>query len=97
VQGLEITQVDSKNWKSEFLTFVDRGAIENGITRRYEIFTKDAALGCVMWKAGWRRYTFRPNEATEYDFSCLTIIAEFCKIRTDERKAKWGQQGRVAT
>lgn len=91
-----ISKIDERTWKSEWLVFHDRGKIDGGVTNLYEVQSNNVMLGLVMWKAGWRRYTFRPAVYTEFDFSCLTTIAEFVKMVTDERKAHWGQQGRFA-
>ena len=90
-------QVDPKTWRAAFLRFVDLGRIEGGVTHRYEVTDSNGnVLGWVVWKAGWRRYTYKPVTGwdTWYDHACLTTIAEFVKIRTDERKAQWGPQGR---
>jgi hypothetical protein len=96
---INFAQTD-KNWEFGFLQFHDLGEIDRGVTHRYKVSSVAGdglcLLGWVEWKAGWRKYTFRPilGVSTWYDFSCLTTIAEFCKIRTDERKAQWGPQGR---
>ena len=90
-------KVDPKTWRAEFLRFVDLGRIEGGVTHKYEVTDSNGnVLGWVVWKAGWRRYTYKPVTGwdTWYDSTCLTTIAEFVKIRTDERKAQWGPQGR---
>ena len=90
-------KVDPKTWRAEFLRFVDLGRIEGGVTHKYEVTDSNGnVLGWVVWKAGWRRYTYKPITGwdTWYDSTCLTTIAEFVKIRTDERKAQWGPQGR---
>ena len=94
---VNLEQVDPKTWRAEFLRFVDLGRIEGGVTRKYEVTDSNGnVLGWVVWKAGWRRYTYKPITGwdTWYDSTCLTIIADFVKIRTDERKAQWGPQGR---
>lgn len=90
-------KIDDKKWKSGWLEFRDLGLIENGVTHRYEVVST-GVLGWVVWKSAWRRYTFKPVTGFEtwFDFSCLTTIAEFVRLRTDERKAQWGQQGRFA-
>ena len=94
---MNFEQVDSKTWRAAFLRFVDLGRIEGGVTHKYEVTDSNGnVLGWVVWKAGWRRYTYKPITGwdTWYDSTCLTTIAEFVKIRTDERKAQWGPQGR---
>ena len=94
---INFEQVDPKTWRAEFLRFVDLGKIEGGVTRKYEVTDSNGnVLGWVVWKAGWRRYTYKPitGRDTWYDSACLTTIADFVKIRTDERKAQWGPQGR---
>lgn len=69
------------------------GRIENGVTHKWEVaaYAENGVLGWVEWKASWRRYTFKPITGcyTWYDALCLTIIAEFVKLKTDERKAQW--------
>jgi hypothetical protein len=92
-------QVDSKTWRSEFLRVVDMGRIDGGVTHRYELTGSDGTvLGWIVWRAPWRRYVYKPVTGwdTFYDSLCLTIIAEFVRLRTDERKAQWGPQGRFA-
>jgi hypothetical protein len=100
VQIINFTQIDPKTWTSGFLRFKDMGRIKDGVTHRYEVLgmTDESILGWVEWKSGWRRYTFRPATGYEtwFDALCLTILAEFVKMRTDERKAHWGPQGRFA-
>ena len=95
-----ITSPDGKAWKCGWLEFRDLGKIAGGVTHKYEVVsgTDHDVLGWVEWKSGWRRYTFRPLTAvsTWFDFSCLTTIADFVRLRTDERKAQWGPQGRFA-
>jgi hypothetical protein len=98
---INFTQTD-KNWEFGFLQFHDMGKLDGGVTHRYEVSSiageVPSLLGWVEWKSGWRRYTFRPilGVSTWYDSSCLTTIAEFVRLRTDERKAHWGPQGRFA-
>ena len=90
-------QVDPKTWRSGYLEFRDLGKIAGGVTHRYDVCSAGgSALGQIVWYAGWRRYTFTPSQTlqTWFDSACLTTIAEFVKIRTDERKAQWGPQGR---
>ena len=95
---VNLEQVDPKTWRAGYLEFRDLGKIAGGVTHRYEVwaFAEPTALGWIEWKAGWRRYTFKPvsGYSVWFDSSCLTIIADFVKIRTDERKAQWGPQGR---
>jgi hypothetical protein len=99
-----IKQTDDKTWEAGFLLFKDLGKIEGGVTHKYEVRSKDDfeaftdLLGWIEWKSGWRRYIFRPilGASTRYDFSCLTTLAEFCKIQTEERKSHWSTQGRFA-
>ena len=97
-----IKQTNDKLWECGFLVFRDLGKLEGGVTHKYEVAaTHDYpqnVLGWIEWKSAWRRYTFRPilGSSTWFDFTCLTIIAEFVKMRTDERKAHWGPQGRFA-
>ena len=94
---MQIEQVDKKTWVSGYIRFVDMGRIENGVTHRYEVQTDGGSvLGTVVWYSAWRRYTFSPSPTltTYFDFSCLTDIAEFVKMVTDERKTHWGAQGR---
>jgi hypothetical protein len=92
--------VQVTTWQFGFLEFRDLGKIDGGVTRRYEVSSVQdgTVLGWVVWKSGWRRYTFRPTTAfsTWFDSLCLTTIADFVKLRTDERKAQWGPQGRFA-
>lgn len=88
--------------ETPWMEFIDLGKILGGVTHKYEVRSKDTfdkftnVLGWVEWKPGWRRYIFRPvlGVSTYFDASCLTTVAEFVKLRTDERKAQWGQQGR---
>jgi len=91
-------QVNENTWKSGFLAFRDLGRNEGGITHRYEVWSgaQPVILGWVVWKSAWRRYTFKPVTGydTWFDSLCLTTIATFVTLRTDERKAQWGQQGR---
>jgi len=91
-----IKQVDNKTWRAGYLEFRDLGKIENGVTHKYEVCSDGGVLGWVEWKAGWRRYTFRPVTGYEtwFDALCLTTVSDFVKLRTDERKAHWGPQGR---
>lgn len=91
-----VVSEDGKSWKCGWLTFKDLGKIEGGVTRRYEVNSNGDILGYVLWRSGWRRYTYQPKADTVYDFSCLTTIAEFVRLCTDERKTHWGQQGRFA-
>ena len=96
---MNFEQVDPKTWRAGYLTFKDLGKIAGGVTHRYDVCSAgDSVLGQIVWYAGWRRYTFKPSLTVEtwYDSACLTTIAEFCMIRTDERKAHWGPQGRFA-
>lgn len=99
----EFKTIDDKTWKAGFLTFKDHGKLEGGVTHRYEVSALNdeddpVVLGWVLWKSGWRRYTYKPVTGwdTWYDASCLTIISDFVSLRTDERKAHWGPQGRFA-
>jgi|HubBroStandDraft_2_1064218.scaffolds.fasta_scaffold864131_2 hypothetical protein len=92
-------QIDSKTWRAGFLQFMDMGKIAEGVTHRYEVTNLEGlTLGWVVWKSGWRRYTYKPVTGwdTWYDSSCLTSISDFVRLRTDERKAHWGPQGRFA-
>jgi hypothetical protein len=92
-------KVDPKTWRSNFLRFVDIGTIAKGVTRRYEVTDSCGnILGWAVWYSAWRRYVYKPvtGRDTYYDTLCLTTIAEFVKLRTDERKAHWGPQGRFA-
>ncbi len=91
-----ITQVSDKEWKSQWLKFVDLGKTEGGVTHRYSVRNfENFPLGTVLWRAGWRKYIFRTLAVgIDFDTSCLTTIAEFCTLRTDERKADWKPQGR---
>jgi hypothetical protein len=96
---VNFTQVDSKTWLVGYLIFRDLGKIEGGVTHRYEVCSDGGSvLGHIVWYSGWRRYTFTPSTTVEtwFDFSCLTSIADFVKLRTDERKTHWGPQGRFA-
>jgi hypothetical protein len=94
---------EGKTWRADFLRFVDLGKLEGGITHRYEVWSDGGDLPCMLgwieWKSVWRRYTFRPilESSTWFDFLCLTMMADFCKMLTDERKTHWGQQGRFAS
>jgi hypothetical protein len=90
-------QIDAKTWEAGFLKFSDTGVIPGGTTNVYEVLSANAAiLGWVKWSAPWRRYVYRPvtGYQTDLDSSCLTAIAEFCTMQTDERKSQWGPQGR---
>lgn len=92
--GKFVLQPDGKSWKLGWLTIYDKGKVEGGVTHRYEVYSTDF-LGWVLWRPGWRRYIYRSTGVSvELDFSCLTTIAEFCKMKTDERKLEWGKQGR---
>lgn len=90
--------------ENKWMQFVDIGTTRSGLTHKYEVRARgdyedfDVVLGWVEWKSGWRRYTFRPTlgASTWFDFECLTSIADFVKLRTDERKSQWGPQGRFA-
>jgi hypothetical protein len=88
---VDIKQVDNKTWRAGYLEFRDLGKIEKGVTHKYEVCPDGGGvLGWVEWKAGWRRYTFRPVTGYEawFDALCLTTVADFIKLRTDERKAQ---------
>lgn len=43
-------------------------------------------LGYISFYPQWRKYVFIPNKAitTIFDADCLSEIAEFCKIQTNE-------------
>jgi hypothetical protein len=92
-------QIDAKTWESGFLRFVDTGTIPRGATNVYEVINPSVPviLGWVKWSAPWRRYVYRAvtGYQTDLDSSCLTAIAEFCTMQTDERKSQWGPQGRL--
>ena len=96
-------KLDDKTWEAGFLQFKDLGLLEGGVTHRYEVRSKDDhdaftdVLGWIIWRSSWRRYVYRTvSVSVELDFSCLTTIADFAKIQTDERKSHWSTQGRFA-
>jgi hypothetical protein len=99
--GRVLKQIDDKTWATDCLTFKDLGKIEGGVTHRYEVLSKGDweehtnVLGWILWRPSWRRYVYRSIAfSVELDFLCLTTIAEFAKLRTDERKAEWKPQGK---
>lgn len=97
---VNFTQPKPGVWESGYLRFEDLGKTEGRVTRKYAVIgaLNSDTLGWIEWKSSWRRYTFRPATgcSTWFDALCLTAIGEFVRIRTDERKAHWGTQGRFA-
>lgn len=96
---MTVERLDTKTWRAGFLLFKDMGRVKDGVTRRYEVTNAEGiALGWFVWKNEWRRYTYKPVTGwdTWYDASCLTSLATFASMVTDERKAHWGAQGRFA-
>lgn len=95
---VNFTRPTDQTWRAGYLEFKDLGKIAGGVTHRYEVwaYAEATVLGWVEWKSSWRCYAFRPSIefSTWFDSSCLTILGEFAKLRTDERRAQWGPQGR---
>lgn len=79
-------------WEYGWLKFTDLGRIDGGVTRRYEVASKSdgSVLGWVVWKTEWRKYVLKTVAMNVWlDDSCLTAIAAFAKMQTDERKLSW--------
>ena len=55
-------------------------------TRWWEVtaIASDDVLGIVSFWGAWRKYVFKPNDATLYDASCLREIADFTERQTKE-------------
>ena len=61
---------------------------ESGKTHIYRVIANVSSviLGEISWHAPWRRYVFKPNRTTLYDWKCMNEIAEFLVKLTDDHK-----------
>ncbi len=79
-------------WESgEWLNYRDRGRVSKGAaTSLFEVQsrTSGATLGEVRWFAQWRRYVFMPGSGMIFDAKCLTELAEYCTLKTEQHKRK---------
>ena len=78
------------SWRGTFIRFWLRPDWEKmHKTQNWWVKTDSGVtLGEVKWYAQWRKYAFFPEGLTVFEEVCLGEIAEFCKIRTQEHKAK---------
>ena len=87
---MSFNQINDRTWQSGYLTFIDLGRIEGGITHRFEVQSSTGCIGWVVWRFGWRKYVYKsPAYNVDLGEECLTIIAAFVKMQTDERKLHW--------
>jgi hypothetical protein len=89
---MTITPIDSErgDWSGTYIRF-HRDTIwpETHKTNRWLVAGgRGDNLGVVSWFPAWRKYAFFPAADTVFEEVCLTEIAEFCKLRTQEHKAK---------
>lgn len=43
-------------------------------------------LGLVKWYAQWRKYCFYPYPSMVFDPQCLTELAEYCTLKTEQHR-----------
>lgn len=73
----------------EHLSFRNLGkANPKATTFVYRVASRynNSVLGYVKWYAQWRQYTFFPEQFTILDKKCLTELAEYCNMKTNEHK-----------
>lgn len=66
------------------LAFHLDGTTKSGLTKIWTVLSNNIELGRVTWFSNWRRYTFSPREGTTFDVECLSEIAVFVGLRTQE-------------
>ena len=71
------------------LNMVDKGFISpySKKTHLYYVYGfRDAFLGTIYWKNGWRQYVFEPVEYTIHSHDCLLELSQYLKQLMEDRK-----------
>lgn len=91
-----VERIDATWWQGKYLFFHDEGLIsDRGVTHVYSVTDRisKSRLGTIKWFMQWRKYCFFANDSV-FDSNCLRDIAEFCDIRTLERREKRAEEKR---
>lgn len=86
-----IKELDTLWDQGEWLNYRNRGRASKGaVTNIYEVTSRSTSetLGWVRWYAQWRKYVFIPRDGSFYDTKCLTELAEYCTLKTEQHKQK---------
>lgn len=72
-----------------YLHFDHRGKSESGKTEIWSVRGSGGDwLGQVRWYGPWRKYCFDTEDNCTLDAACLTEIADFCRVKTEEHRSK---------
>lgn len=84
-----IVKLDNLSEQSEYLNFRNAGKPNpKATTRVFFVVSRISGvlLGQIRWYSNWRQYTFMPVTNIVLDKKCLTDLAEYCTLKTDEHK-----------
>lgn len=91
-------KVIDQTWtQGDYTNFRDLGYINvGGKTKKWSVTSRvtGAVLGYIKWYGQWRKYCFFSVDAI-YEEKCLTDIATFVKMKTEEHREKTGWYKRV--
>jgi len=85
-----IEKLDETWMQGKYLFFHDEGLIsDRGVTHTFSVIDGiiKTRLGTVKWFMQWRKYCFFANDSI-FDHNCLRDIADFCELKTNERREK---------
>lgn len=85
-----LEQIDNMWVQGKYIFFHDEGLVsERAVTHVFSVADRmsKTRLGTVKWFMQWRKYCFFASDSV-FDHNCLRDIADFCEMKTIERRAK---------